>query len=136
MQTEIHDHWLVIVHVHALFQRHLSLFSFNVLRIPSRAGDSLIGFLSESLVFCEKMSEWAIHSKKLSNALIFGERPEQIAQGCSFMESNLSDSLTLLIYGEQHERFVHIAHFWWATWAIGSYFSLKKREWENHLFLK
>ena len=29
-----------------------------------RAGNSLIGFLSELLVFCEKISEWAIRSKK------------------------------------------------------------------------
>ena len=30
----------------------------------TRAGNSLIWFPSESLVFCQKMSSWAIHSKK------------------------------------------------------------------------
>ena len=75
-----------------------------------RAGNSLIGFPSESLVFCPKMSEWAIRSKKLaihsfahfwlaiwaicSQSLISSERPAQIAHGRSFLVSNLSDSLT------------------------------------------
>ena len=39
----------------------------------SRVGNSLIGFLSESLVFCKKMSKWAIWS-----LLIFGEQPERL----------------------------------------------------------
>ena len=55
-----------------------------------RAGNSLIGFLSESL--------------------IFGGQPERFAHGCSFLVSNLSDSLSLLIFGERPERFAHIAH--------------------------
>ena len=102
MQTEIHDHWLVIVHVHALFQRHLSLFSFNVLRIPSRAGDSLIGFLSESLVFCKKNERMSDSIKKVSDWLIFGEQPERFAHGHSFLVSDLSNLLM-------------VAHFWRAT---------------------
>ena len=32
----------------------------EAINVSSRAGNSLIGFLSESLIFCEKMSEWAI----------------------------------------------------------------------------
>ena len=91
-----------------------------------RAGTSLIGFSSESLVFCQKLSEWAIGSKKWANhsfapfwwatsairsqSLIFSERPEWIAHGPSFLVSNLSDSLTSLIWFEQNERFTHIAH--------------------------
>ena len=43
--------------------------------------------------------------KKTSHSLIFGERPEQFAHGCSFLVSDLSKSLI-------------VAHFWWATWAI------------------
>ena len=35
---------------------------------------------------------------------------EQIAHGHSFLVSDLSDSLTLLIFGERPERFFHIAH--------------------------
>ena len=56
----------------------------------SRAGNFLIGFLSESLDFCPKMSD---SLKKTSDLLIR-----------SFLVSELSDSLT-------------IAHFLWAMWA-------------------
>ena len=38
---------------------------------------------------------------------IYHERPERIAQGCSFVLSHVSDSLT-------------VAHFLWAAWAIRS----------------
>ena len=91
-----------------------------------RAGNSLIWFLSESLVFCQKMSQWAIHSKKWaihsfahfrwakwairSQSLISSERPEQIAHVCSFLVSEMSNSLTLLNWYEQNEWFTHIAH--------------------------
>ena len=63
-----------------------------------RAGNSLIGFLSKSLVFGKKMSEWAIRKKneRFAHSLIFGEQPEGIAHGRSFLVSDLSDSLTLL----------------------------------------
>ena len=48
--------------------------------------------------------------RDLSDLLIFGERPERIAHGCSFLVSDLSDSHTSLIFGEGPERFAHIAH--------------------------
>ena len=51
--------------------------------VLGRAGNSLIGFLSESLV---------------SDLLI-----------CSFLVSDLSKLLILLLFGEQSERFAHIA---------------------------
>ena len=41
-----------------------------------------------------------------------------------------------LIYGKQPERFAHIAQFWWATWAIHSHHSPKKREWAIRSFFK
>ena len=75
---------------------------------------------------------WAIRSC----LLIFGERSEQIAHGCSFLVSDLSDLLTLLIIGERPEQFAHIAHFWWVTWAIRSHGLPKKREWANRSFFK
>ena len=61
-----------------------------------RAGNSLNGILSKSLVFCEKMSEWAIcwKNKQLAHSFIFGEQPERLAHGRSFLVSDLSDSLT------------------------------------------
>ena len=68
--------------------------------------------------------------KITSNSLIFGERLEWFAHGRSFLVSDLSESL---IFGEQPEQ---IAHFWWATWAICSHHSPKKREWANHSFFK
>ena len=42
-------------------------------------------------------------------SLIFGEQPEQIARGRSFLVSDLSDLLTSLIFGEGPEQFTHIA---------------------------
>ena len=69
-----------------------------VLAPGGRAGNSLNGFLSKSLFFCKKMSEWAICSKK------------RVICSC--------------------------AHFWWATWAIRSHCSPKKREWGNRSFFK
>ena len=57
------------------------------------------------------MSEqFAQKNKRFAHSLIFGERPEQIAHGSSFLVSNLSDLLILLIYGDQPERFNHIAY--------------------------
>ena len=61
----------------------------------NRAGNSLISFLSKSLVFVKKFAnERADSLKKNSNLLIFGQQPEQ---------------------------FVMVAHFWWATWANHSW---------------
>ena len=103
----------------------------------TRAGNLHIGFPSKSLIFCPKMSEWAIRSKKWaihssthfwwatwairSQSLISSERCEWITHDCSFLVSNLSDSLTSLIFGEQPEQFTHIAHQTRRN-AIGSFF--------------
>ena len=114
-----------------------------------RAGNSLIGFPSESLVFCPIMSEWAICSKKLvihsfahfwwatwaicSRSLISSERPERIAHGRSFLVSDLSDWLTSLIFGEQHERFAHNAQRKWAIVSESLTLLTKKEEkWEKN----
>ena len=67
---------------------HPELIFFFSIKKP-RAGNSLIGFPSESLVFCTKMSDSLI---------------------LSFLVSDLSDLLTSLIFNEQPERFTHIAH--------------------------
>ena len=45
--------------------------------------------------------------KKTSNSHILVSEPERIAQGHSFLVSNLIKLLT-------------VAHFWWATWSICS----------------
>ena len=72
----------------------------------TRAGNSLIGFLSKSLVFCKKMSKWEIRSKneRFTHSLSFGERPERFAHSRSFVLSNLSKSLS-------------VGHLIWAKWA-------------------
>ena len=64
----------------------------------STADNSLIGFLSESLVFAKKWANEGFAQKK-SDSLIH-----------SFLVSDLSDSLTSLSFGEWLERFAHIAH--------------------------
>ena len=76
----------------------------------TRAGNSLIGFLSELLVFCKKWANerFAQKNKQFARSLIFGERPERFAHGHSFLVSDLMESLL-------------VAHFWWATWAICSH---------------
>ena len=106
-----------------------------------RAGNSLFGFPSESLIFCPKMSEWAIRSKKLAIhsfalfwwatwaicsrlLIISSERCMQIAHGCSFLVTDLSD---LLIFGDRPERFAHIAQRKWAI-VSASLTSLTKKE--------
>ena len=85
--------------------------------IFSRAGNSVIGFLSESLVFAkneqmnESLKKWAIRS--FAHLLILGERPKRFAHNCSFplsdlsnphgpsfLVSNLSNSLTSFIKKE------------------------------------
>ena len=81
-------------------------------------------FSERIALFCPKMSEWAIRSKKLaihsfthfwwvtwairSQLLISSDQCEGIAHGRSFLVNDLSDLLT-------------ISHFWWATWAICSH---------------
>ena len=77
--------------------------------VPFRAGNSLILLPSESLVFCPKMSEWAICSKKwaIHSCAHFLWAKWTIRSNCSFPLSDLSKSL---IFGEQNEQFAHIAH--------------------------
>ena len=92
----------------------------------SRAGNSLISCLSESLVFCKKMSEWAICSKKerFTHSFIFGEQPERITHGRSFLVTKMRDLLTSLIFGERPEQFPHITHQKWGNEPIAIFFFL------------
>ena len=54
-------------------------------------------------------------SKKTSDSLIFGEQPEQLAHGRSFLVSNLSDWLMphgrSFLVSDLSESFM-VAHFW------------------------
>ena len=58
-----------------------------------------------------------------------------------FLWATWANRSWLLIFVERPERFAHIAHFWWAIWAIHSHRSPKKRKWAfakffNKFFLK
>ena len=55
--------------------------------------------------------KWAI-AQKTSDSLIFGERPEQIPYGRSFLVSSLRDLLTLIIFGERPDDL---------QWAMGEW---------------
>ena len=118
--------------------------------VATRAGNSLIGFPSESLVFCQKWANerFAQKNEQFTHLLIYGERPEGFAHNCSFplsdvseslivahfwwatgailshcssLVSNLSDSLTLLTTKKGMSNSLTVAHFLWATWAIPSW---------------
>ena len=88
---------------------HICIYS----TVKCRAGNSLNLFLSKSLVFLrknERIRDLLKKNEPFFHSLIFGERPEWFAHGCSFLGSNLNESLM-------------VAHFWWATWAICSHHS-------------
>ena len=125
--------------------KHIFLYLYIYVYVWIWAGNSLIWFPRESLVFCSKMSEWSICSKKWaihlfahfwwatwaipSWSLISSERPERISHGRSFVVSKMSDLLTSLIWFERNERFTHIAHQKRGNerkWAIRSFFQIKK----------
>ena len=63
--------------------------------------------------------------KKTSDSIIFCERPEQFAHGCSFLVSDMSDLLTLLIFGERSEQFAYIAQRKRGNERITHFFNLK-----------
>ena len=76
-----------------------------------RARNSLIGFLSESLVFCEKnerMYYYLLKKREICSFALFGW-------------ATLATRSWSLIFGERPERFAQIAYFWWATWVTRSH---------------
>ena len=87
-----------------------------------RAGNSLIWYLGESLVFCSKMSEWVICSKKwaIHSFAHFWWAKWAIRSHCSFPLSDLS-------------KLLMVAHFWWAKWMISSHRSFDFSEMSNSL---
>ena len=137
--------------------------------ISTRVGNLLIGFSIDLLVFlwakeqfaCEKeritavallsWATWVNHSR----SLFCSERPEQFAHSCSFVQSDLSDSLFGIKRGENckkhtknriflqiftskslvFERFAQVALLSWATWAYrsGSLFNLSDFERKSKL---
>ena len=78
-----------------------------------RAGNSLIGFLSDSMVFCEPKSNLHVKMSKPLLLLFFHERPEWITHGRSFVKSNGSKWLT-------------VALLFRSTWVIRSRSLFKK----------
>ena len=105
------------------------IFAFEITSfgcIYSRLGIHSSVFWANRTFFCEKnelMSDllkkraicsfahfWWATWTICSQSLISSERPEQIAHGCLFLLSDLSDLLISLIFYEQPEQFAHIAH--------------------------
>ena len=78
-----------------------------------RVRDSFIDFGANRSFFGEKMSKWASLLKKWAIR--------------SFLVSNLSDSLTMLIFGERPERFAHIALLKRGNERIACFFKLTKK---------
>ena len=78
-----------------------------------RVGNSLIGFLSDSMVFCEPKSNLHVKMSKLLLLLFFHERPEWITHCRSFVKSNGSKWLT-------------VALLFRSTWVIRSRSLFKK----------
>ena len=69
---------------------------------------------------------FAHKNEQFAYSLIFGELPEWIAHGRSFLVSDLSDSLTSLIFIEQLEWFAHIAHQQRGNEWIANFFLIQK----------
>ena len=105
----------------SLYHSHFITLSFDLNHL-SRAGNSLIWFPSKSLVFCPKMSEWAIRSKKwaIHSFAHFWWAKWAIRSHRSFPLSDLSESLM-------------VAHFLWAKWAIRSHRSFDLSEMSDSL---
>ena len=95
VQVEGRKEWLIPI----LKQKLIKLFKYYFIR----AGNLLIWFPSESLVYCPNMS----------NSLTIAH----------FLGATWANRSWSLIFGEWPEQFDHIAHFWWATWAIRSHHS-------------
>ena len=85
--------------------------------------------------------------KRIACLLIYHERPERIANGCSFVMSDLSNSLIvtlltwatwairsqLLICPERSEQIAHSAHLIWAIWANEQW---ANERWANERILR
>ena len=111
-----------------------------------RAGNSLIWYPSESLVFFQKWAneQFAQKNERFTHrsflvsemsdsltSLISSEQSERIAHGRSFLVSEMSDSFTSLISSERPEWIAHgcsfplsnlsdsltVAHLSWAIWV-------------------
>ena len=64
--------------------------------VDSRVGNSLIGFSSDSLVFCVQMNDLLVKKSEALPSLFCHERPERIAPGRFFVKSNVRESLKSL----------------------------------------
>ena len=88
--------------------------------------------------FCKKWAneQFAQKNEPFAHLLIFGERTEQFPHIAHQKWGNeqiahLYTKKKPILNMSDHEGFAHIAHFWWATWAIRSHRSPTIREWEN-----
>ena len=86
--------------VWSMFQLVTESYCMNITHFEhihkARVGNTLIGFSSDSLIFCEQKSDSLVKKSEWLPSLFCHERPETIAHGCSFVKSNGSESLKTL----------------------------------------
>ena len=99
-----------------------NIFHLLALLVKTRVGTSLIGFLSDWIVFCEWKSERAIRLWKRANlccrAFVLSDLSESLIVTL-FKRTTGVNRLQSLFCSEWHERFIGFAH----------YRSLKKSDW-------
>ena len=93
----------------------------------TRVRISLIGFLSELLVFCEKIIKWAICSKKraihsFAHSLTSLTKNNGMRESLIFFKiKNLYKTYKKMLHFFSHlSDLLTVAHLSWATWAICS----------------
>ena len=125
LRIRIHSLWIRIhflwICIHFFADPH----PFLQIRIHflRQSWEFLIGFLSESLIFLQKTSDSLRKNKQFANLLIFGE---QIAHDHSFLVSDLSDLLTLLM--KKREWWAICSHCLWkkGNERIAHFFYIQK----------
>ena len=96
-----------------------------------RAGNSVIGFLSESLVFAQQWANerFTLKNERFTHSLMFGERPERFAHDRSHPLSDVSKLLMVShFWCALPKRFAHMAQRKWAIVSESLTLLTKKEE--------
>ena len=95
IQTALFYFWSNSYKNYLYFSLHLNKRFFSGLGICSSVFWANCSFFAQNWA----NERFAQKNEQFTHSLTFGERPEQIAHGHSFLVSDLSDSLTSLIFG-------------------------------------